>query len=403
MQSAQQKLAAALQQRHEAGTYRQLKSYKGIDFSSNDYLGLAQEGIDPSSGLSSGLSHGSTGSRLITGHSPDISALETQIAQFHGYEAALLFSSGYQANLGLLACLCDKTDMILSDSLIHASLIDGIRLSYGQRQIFAHNDMADLEAKLAHYAPKISGQIYVVAEALYSMDGDTAPIAEMAALCQHYGAALIIDEAHSNGIYGPQGRGFAAQLGMQGNVFASIFTFGKAAGLHGAVICGSNTLIDYLINFCRPFIYTTAPAPSTLYVIEKGYEKITAADDRRAQLWANIDYFRAHIASPNRTINEFVPPDLAMWLDSDSPVQGLIVPSFARAKALADYVQHQGFNVKAILSPTVAQGQERLRICLHSFNSRAQIDDLVYALRSGLQSIGNHNKGEGAMKMAAGS
>jgi len=271
-----------------------------------------------------------------------------------------------------LACLGGVNDVIISDSLIHASLIDGIRLSYAKRARFAHNDIEALKAQLIQYSKTISGQIFVVVEGLYSMDGDTAPLVDMARLCEDYGAALIVDEAHSNGIYGDQGRGLIAELGLQDSIFAAIYTFGKAVGLHGAVICGSNILKDYLINFCRTFIYTTAPSQQTVAMTMEAYKRLEMADGPRLALNNNIQYFQnkarvTHISSTR-------------WLDSESPIQGLIIPDNHRAKSLADYLQGKGFAIKAILSPTVAQGQERLRISLHSFNTRDEIDRLMEAI-----------------------
>lgn len=367
-QSTEDNLRRALDVRARAGTLRQLKLLQGIDFSSNDYLGLActPQQITPPPEAQSG---GSTGSRLITGHDVKLSELEAHIAGFHGFEAALLFSSGYAANTGLLACLGTADDVIISDSLIHASLIDGIRLSYARRARFAHNDVGDLTAQLDAYADHGKGQIYVVIEALYSMDGDVAPLLEISNLCKKYGAALIVDEAHSNGVYGKHGQGLIAQLGLQDDVFAAIYTFGKAAGLHGAVICGSDVLKAYLINFCRTFIYTTAPSPSTAWATHQAYLRLQAADKARDDLNDIIQYFQ--------DVSHKLPMNAAHWLRSDSPIQGLIIPNNQRATSLAAYLQGQGFAIKAILSPTVAQGQERLRISLHSFNQRADIDALM--------------------------
>ena len=371
-QSAQDKLRAALAMRKAVGTFRQLNIMRGIDFSSNDYLGLAQLPLDMDIPQKA-QSGGSTGSRLITGHNESLSELEAHIAKFHGFEAALLFSSGYAANTGLLACLGTADDVIISDSLIHASLIDGIRLSYARRTRFKHNDLHDLEVQLEQYSRQIKGQIYVVVEALYSMDGDVSPLLEMASLCEKYNAALIVDEAHSGGIYGPNGAGLIAKFGLQDKIFAGIYTFGKAAGLHGAVICGSDVLKTYLINFCRTFIYTTAPSPITAWAIYQAYERLEAAHHARANLQNIIQYFQQ--ASQNTALTS------AHWLQSSSPIQGLIIPDNMRATSAASYLQAQGFAIKAILSPTVAQGQERLRISLHSFNNPAQIDELMSAIQ----------------------
>ena len=360
-------LQAALEKRRKSGNLRALKVFQGADFCSNDYLGLARFPIKAGA-----LGSGSTGSRLIAGHAPAVEHLEERIAAFHGFEAALLFSSGYAANTGLLSCIAGPEDAILSDDLIHASLIDGIRLSRAHRQRFAHNDLQDLRAKLDALRSKIDGQIYVVVEAIYSMDGDKAPLQDICDLCQSYNASLIVDEAHSIGIHGVEGRGLVSELGLEAQVFAAIYTFGKAAGFHGAMVVGAAVLRDYLVNFCRPFIYTTAPSPQTVAETGVVYDRLRAADPERGALRSVLSYFATHVK--NQTL------DGAHWLDSDSPIQGLVVSGNERAKACAAFLQEHDLAVKAILSPTVAEGTERLRLSLHSFNTQAEMDGLATRL-----------------------
>lgn len=357
-------LQAALERRRKSGNLRELKVFEGADFCSNDYLGLARFPIKAGA-----LGSGSTGSRLITGHASALEHLEERLAAFHGFEAALLFSSGYAANTGLLSCIAGAEDAILSDDLIHASLIDGIRLSRAQRQRFVHNDLEDLQAKLDVLSSQISGQIYVVVEAVYSMDGDKAPLQDICALCQNYNASLIVDEAHSIGIHGDEGRGLVCELGLEEQVFAAIYTFGKAAGFHGAVITGASVLRDYLVNFCRPFIYTTAPSPQTVAETGLAYDRLQGADPERDALRSVLSYFATHVK--NQALEG------AHWLDSDSPIQGLVISGNERAKACAAYLQEHDLAVKAILSPTVAEGAERLRLSLHSFNTQAEMDGLT--------------------------
>ena len=360
-------LNLALKERRRHGNLRELKIISGVDFCSNDYLGLAQHPLEISTRAS-----GSTGSRLISGHDDALERLEARISTFHGCEAALLFSSGYAANTGLLACIAGRDDAIVSDELIHASLIDGIRLSYARRERFYHNDLSDLEAKLKVISAEITGQIYVVVEALYSMDGDRAPLLDISTLCRHFNGALIVDEAHSVAVYGDKGRGLVCELGLQEHVFAVVHTFGKGPGYHGAAIVGSRTLRDYLVNFCRPFIYTTAPSPQTVAETDAAYTRFQHADDQREALRSVLTYFESHVKSP--ALNG------AHWLPSDSAIQGLVIPGNERAKACADFLQKNGFAVKAILSPTVANGAERLRISLHSFNTRGEMDKLASCL-----------------------
>jgi len=373
-----QSVTATLEQRLAArssnGNFRTLKKRHGIDFSSNDYLGFARNALPAQKNSVSG----STGSRLISGHHLPHENLEKEIAAFHGFEQALLFSTGYAANSGLLACLGDKDDLIISDELIHASLIDGIRLSYSERALFAHNDLNSLEAILAARHSEISGTIYVVIESVYSMDGDIAPLQDIINLCDRYNAALIVDEAHAIGIYGDEGRGLIAQYNLEDRVFAAIYTFGKAPGYHGAAIMGSKQLCDYCINFCRPFIYSTAPPISMVDEISLAYTRFRNADIEREKLFTVINYFRdqTKIFQLPRT----------QWLTSKSPIQGLMVPGNERAKALENHLNEDGFAIKAILSPTVPLKQERLRISLHSFNQPDEIDQLCAAIHHFVES-----------------
>ena len=361
-------IVSALEARKRSGNLRSLAGIEGVDFCSNDYLGFARFSLETSP-----IESGSTGSRLISGHNTALAALEDDIAAFHGFESALLFSSGYAANTGLMSCIASKDDAILSDELIHASLIDGIRLSYAKRERFAHNDLKNLEKKLEALSGEITGQIYVVVEALYSMDGDIAPLAQMSKICQRFNAALIVDEAHSIGIYGKDGRGLIADLGLEDKIFAAIYTFGKAVGFHGAVVAGNSVLRNYLINFCRPFIYTTAPSPQTVAATKLAYTRFQNGEAERGALQSRINYF-------GKTVRT-APYQNARWLESDSPIQALIVPGNARAKSLETYLQNNGFAVKAILSPTVAKGAERIRLSLHSFNTEAELDELAKCLK----------------------
>ena len=252
-------LTALLDAKKAQGLHRKLVTVNAdaLDFCSNDYLGLASKFdlISPEIQAEiQGLKLGSTGSRLITGNSKLAEETEAIIAQFHKAEAALLYSSGFMANVGLMACIAGKDDTIISDDYIHASIIDGIRLSYATKYRFKHNDLEDLETQLQ----LAKNRIIVVVESIYSMDGDEGPLSKIADLCEKYGALLIVDEAHSTGIYGENGAGLVCQYGLENRVYARVHTFGKALGFHGAAVVGSHVLRDYLINYSRSFIYTTA-------------------------------------------------------------------------------------------------------------------------------------------------
>lgn len=356
-------LAKKLAARKTQNAYRELQLPSGlIDFCSNDYLGLARQELKPSATSLSPTSWGATGSRLISGHSLLAEQLELFLAQFHHTEAALLFNSGYQANLGLLSCLSTRHDTIVYDQLIHASLRDGIQLSPAKAFNFAHNDIEDLTRKLQ----RAKGQKIVVIESIYSMDGDEAPIADILSVCEQYDAQLIVDEAHATGVFGPAGEGVVVARGLQDQVWARIHTFGKAVGAHGAVVVGSQLLKDYLINFSRSFIYTTALPDHLLERIQQAYGEIQEGE-KTHKLAETINQFRAQLS----------PESLLHFTDSQSPIQCLILGGNSQTKDFSALLQKAGFDVRAILSPTVASGKERLRICLHTFNTLEEITTLT--------------------------
>ncbi len=347
-----------------AGTLRTLvHTNNTIDFSSNDYLGFAQPGLLTINGEHT-LPSGATGSRSITGNSVLAEETEQLIANFHNRKAALIFNTGYMANVGLFSCIAAKGDTYISDEFIHASIIDGMRLSYANRLRFKHNDLADLEKKLQ----LATGKKMVVVESIYSMDGDEAPLIEMAELCKKYGALLIVDEAHATGLYGDNGNGLVCLYGLENEVYACIHTFGKAIGLHGAAITGSKVLRNFLINQARSFIYTTALPPHNYLQIQLAYQLLPSG--KRTALHGLVDYFRQAIA---------VNKDIA-FINSHSPIQGIMVGDNFATKSLANHLIEKGFFVRPILSPTVPVGKERIRICIHSFNTKEQIDGLVHSI-----------------------
>jgi 8-amino-7-oxononanoate synthase len=309
------------------------------------------------------LSSGSTGSRLLAGNYALIEAVEQQIATFHQSEAALIFNSGYDANIGLLSSVPQKGDTILYDFLSHASIRDGIKLSAAQAFAFLHNDLQDLERRLQ----QATGTIFVVTETVFSMDGNFCPLLEIMALCENYNANLIVDEAHATGVIGNRGEGLVQHLGLQTKIFARVHTFGKACGCHGAVVLGSKTLRDYLINFARSFIYSTALPPHAVVVIQKSYEQFPIMVAERQHLQYLIQYFQ------KATINY---PKLV----SQTPIQAVVVAGNDAVKKLADTLQANGFDIRPILYPTVPKGKERLRIILHSFNTIEEVEKLVELL-----------------------
>lgn len=368
MDRYQQYLSERLQARRAAGNLRQLPGrLEGIDFCSNDYLGLGRRLLSATGAAPQGTIPLGHGSRLISGDHPGWSEVEATVARHHRAPAALIFPTGFQANISFFAALCGRADLILYDKLVHASIREGMRLSTARSYGFRHNDLAQLSELLERFAAE---RVYVVVESVYSMDGDEAPLTELSALCQARGAALIVDEAHAAGILGPQGAGLVVAAGLHERVFARLITFGKGVGAHGAAWLGSPLLRDFLINFAGGFIYSTAPSPHFWQQIAAAYRALPTADAARAQLQDRIVYFRSSC-----------PPALRpRLLPSRTPIQGLLVPDNDKCRAAAEALQRAGLAVKAILHPTVAQGAERLRICLHAFNTEAEIDRLFQTL-----------------------
>ena len=375
--SIEQNLRAKLQQRADAGNLRQLSlSPPGItDFCSNDYLGLARnptlhQRIQAAYATANTTANGATGSRLISGNSLHYNALERTLAGLFGAEKALIFNAGYTANTAILSAIPQRGDTIIFDEYSHASLKEGARLSFAQRFAFRHNDLADLEKKLQ----KATGDVFVVAESVYSMDGDFAPLADLLVCCEKYGANLIWDEAHSTGTRGKGGNGLACELALEHRTFARIYTFGKGPGVHGACIAGSGLLIDYLINFARPLIYTTALPLHSLVSIAQSFAYLGEYPDLQDQLHAVIQRFR-------QQLNAY-PALMPHFIHSLSPIQAIKTGGNARTRKLAGQLQTAGFDVRPILSPTVREGEERLRICLHVYNTEAETAALLHQLNT---------------------
>ena len=364
MKASEAFIEQRLAERKLAGSYRTLKPENSlVDFCSNDYLGFARSAElrgkieDEVSNLQLAL-NGSTGSRLLSGNLQYTEDLERKIAEFHNSEAGLLFNSGYDANVGLFSCLAQRGDTIITDELIHASIIDGARLSHANRYTFKHNDLDSLETKLK----QAKGNCYVAIESVYSMDGDTPPLLEILELTEKYGAALIVDEAHALGLYK---KGLVNKLGIEDRIFARVMTFGKGLGCHGATVLGSEALRNYLINFARSFIYTTAAAVHQVASIKMAYQMLQDSDEVIGTLRNNIVLFKDAV----RTASAL--------LKSDSAIQCLLLNNNERARNAALQLQNKGLDVRAILSPTVAVGTERLRICLHAYNTVDEISLLT--------------------------
>lgn len=365
MKSSEIFIENKLAERRLAGSYRTLKpENKLVDFCSNDYLGFARSNllknnIDEEIKTRGLTSNGSTGSRLLSGNSIYLEETEQYIAGLHKSEAGLIFNSGYDANLGLFSSLPQRGDTIITDEFIHASIIDGSRLSFANRYTFIHNNLDSLEDKLK----MAKGICYVAIESIYSMDGDSSPITQILELTEKYSANLIVDEAHAVGLYG---FGLVNEL-LQNRFFARIVTFGKALGCHGAIVLGSNLLREYLINFARPFIYTTAASPHNIAAVKVAYQLLQGSQKEVELLKNNIKLFKQKIKQN----------DNYALINSESAIQCQVLKSNEKAKEISGHLQNSGLDVRPILSPTVPKGSERIRICLHSFNTEKEISLLT--------------------------
>ena len=366
------KLAQKIIIRKSENSFRFLKSGNQlVDFCSNDYLGLArnkdlalliEQTYFPFSKLGA---NGATGSRLISGNHYLIEDTEKQLADFFETESSLIFNSGYAANVGVLSSIPQKGDTVLYDELSHACIKDGIRLSTADRFSFRHNDLSDLERRIK----QASGDCYIVVESVYSMDGDSAPLKEIATLCQKHSCYLIVDEAHSTGINGSHGQGLCVEEGIADQVFIRIHTFGKAMGIHGACVTASNEVRDYLINFSRSFIYTTALSLHSIISMKCAFEFLKSNQQLILDEKKNIEFFNSFFKDNHSKIS------------SNSPIHAFLIGEVTATKNKATEIQNKGFDVRPILSPTVKTGTERLRVCIHQYNSKHELELLAELLK----------------------
>jgi 8-amino-7-oxononanoate synthase len=355
---------------HAQGRYRRLAPPRGLDFSSNDYLGYAKISWP----TPDNLSRSGQASRLLRGQHPPWEEVEANLAHWHGAEAALVMNSGYLANEGLLSALLEADDFIASDQLNHASIIDGIRLSRAERFIFRHNDLGHLEEGLRTAAQnrRPSRELFVVTEALFGMEADRAPLLEMVQLADKYQAHLIVDEAHSTGCFGPEGSGLVDELGLRSRVLATIHTGGKALGVAGAYICCPRLLRDLLVNRCRHFIFTTALPPAVASWWLAMLPHVRRDEKVRQSLHHNAALFRQKLHETGMT---------ALGQDYIVPV---ILGDDTRAVQVAEILQSEGFDIRAIRPPTVAPGTARLRISIHADHTSADLEAVANCLRLAL-------------------
>lgn len=376
------KLKSKLSTRLENQALRTLgKPSNLVDFSSNDYLGFAKSVtifdathqflVDKNIKL-----NGATGSRLLSGNHALYGEVETLLCDFHQSEAALIFNSGYDANVGFFSSVPQRGDVILYDEAIHASIRDGIQLSNAKAYKFKHNNLDHLDEILKRVQHD-DAEIYIVTESVFSMDGDLPDLQAISEISKKHGAHFIVDEAHAVGVFGQHGCGEVQRLGLEKEVFARIITFGKALGCHGAAILGSLELQSFLVNFARSFIYTTGLSPHALATIQSAYNVLliseTQGDEASPQqkLTKNIHYFRSEVA--RLALQE-------RFIKSTSAIHCCVILGNQKVKEIAQKLQENGFDVKPILSPTVQKGEERLRFCLHAYNSRKEITDVLELL-----------------------
>ena len=363
-----------LEQRKENNLYRKLQNTNNlIDLSSNDYLGLSRSAfirqqVELDYKNFQFHKSGATGSRLLNGNSALFEEVEALLAKTHHAEAALLFNSGFDANVGLISTLIRPNDAIFYDELVHASIYQGMKLSGAKLIPFKHNNYIDLEEQLKTIKGFEVG--FIITESLFSMEGDKADLRKLAEFASAYKMELVIDEAHATGLFGSKGSGLCNEAGIEDKCLARIYTFGKAIGSHGAVVVGSLKLKEYLINFSKNFIYSTALETHNLLCVKHTYFYLQNNINQLDSLFKLNKYF---IERAKELKDKFE-------VCGEGPIFGILVSGNKLCKDLAVYLQKHNLDVRAIVSPTVPKGQERLRIILHSYNMPAEIDRLFSLL-----------------------
>jgi 8-amino-7-oxononanoate synthase len=347
-----------------------------INFCSNDYLGLANH-LEIKKALADAAQKWGTGaaaSRLVSGNTRAHVKLEQEMAEFMEAETAVLFPSGYQANVGALSSLTESGDVIFSDQLVHASIIDGARLSRAKVHIFRHLDMEHLDALLQR--EKTKGLNLIVTDAIFSMDGDKANLPKLAEVAEKHNAVLYVDEAHALGVVGRQGRGLTAEYNLTNRVTIRIGTFGKAFGATGAVVACPETAAALIRSGARSLLYTTAMPPPLAETLLKSMEVVRHSDDLRARLMRNVALFRAHAKQSRLPV-----------LESSTPIQPILVGSAGRAVNVSERLFERGFFIQGIRPPTVPEGMSRLRVVLTAHHQKEQITRLVEAISATLAEI----------------
>lgn len=377
-----EKLHKMLEKRIQQNALRTLTERGNlVDFSSNDYLGFARHYLLKEMTQTQVLDefeNGATGSRLLSGNHRFYKDLETMLCAYHKADAALVFNSGYDANLGFFGSVPQRNDIIFYDEYCHASIRDGIRLGNAKSVKFKHNDLTDLETKLRSLQARSSNlesEMYLVTEAVFSMDGDSPDLQKLSEICFLNKLHLIVDEAHAVGVFE---RGLVCELGLESQVFGRIITFGKTLGSHGAAILGSDKLRTYLINFARSLIYTTALSPHTLATNISAYRLLQSPEfggKGMQKLRHNISLFKSKVKEKGLS------PYFAL---RNSAIQICHSGGNLTTKIVAENLQNHGFDVRPILAPTVPKGKERLRFCIHAFNTAKEMETVLELLKNEL-------------------
>ncbi|MDA4846195.1 8-amino-7-oxononanoate synthase [Hoeflea poritis] len=360
------------------GRHRSLSQNAGIDFSSNDYLALAGDariGEALQAAVARGVPIGAGGSRLLRGNDPEHLALEAEAAAFFGSQAALYFGSGFMANYALLACLPHNADLVVLDELIHASCHDGASATRARVSLATHNDANAFEdAIIAWRRDGGTGRPWLVAESLYSMDGDRAPLNDLIAIANRHDGFLVVDEAHATGVFGPDGRGLAAGFEGLDNVIA-VHTCGKALGASGALVCLPSVLADYLVNRSRPFIYATAPSPLMASAVREALRVLRDEPERRDRLKRLVTQMTDGLGELGREA-------------TGTQIQPIVIGDPTATMQCAEALQARGYDIRGIRPPTVAEGTSRLRISLTLNADEAALADMLSALGEELDRLG---------------
>ena len=383
MEEFPKKLLTKLSEREDNNALRSLPNpNKLVDFSSNDYLGLAKNEVVFHNAMKllkehSLIRNGASGSRLLSGNHLLYTELEKKLCDFHEVESALVFNSGYDANIGFFSTVPQRGDVVFYDEFIHASIRDGIKMGNAKSYKFNHNDLEDLKTVIERSVRAQSRtpdtNIYIVTESVFSMDGDSPNLEKLINFCNANNYHLVVDEAHAIGVYGKNGEGFVQELKLQDQVFARIITFGKAMGCHGAAVLGSVVLKNYLVNFARSFIYTTGLPPHSIATIIAAYANLASSGNPQQKLQENIQFFNLEVEHLGLQ---------GSFIKSNSAIHCCIVPGNDKVKSVSQKIKDKGFDIRPILSPTVPKAKERLRFCIHSYNSTKEIKEVLRLLDS---------------------